>query len=78
MSAAVTIPRPSVAFWNKGRRPEEQGYLFDGVSVSLSDLTSCKSFVDLQNKGVPVFICEAAKRAGYMPSEIDEFLDETT
>jgi hypothetical protein len=78
MSAAVSIPqtRPIVRFWNKGRRPEEQGYSFGDVQLSLSDLTSSRSFVDLQNKGVPASICEAAKREGFMPSEIDDYLDE--
>ena len=80
MSAAATtlVPqtRPSVRFWSRGRRPEEQGYTFGETSLSLSDLTSSKSFVDLQNKGDPAAVCDGAKRAGYMPSEIDEYLDE--
>ena len=57
----VSEIRPAVKFWNKGRRPEEQGYLFDGVSVSVSDINSARSFVDLQNKGVPASICNAAR-----------------
>ena len=77
MSATVSIPqtRPSVKFWKKGKRPEEQGYTFDGVSLSLSDLTSARSFIDLQNKGVPAAVCSAAKKAGFFPSELDEYLD---
>jgi hypothetical protein len=75
-AAANTVPIPSVRFWNKGKRPEEQGYTFDnGTSLSLSDLCSARSFVELQNKGVPGGICDAAKRAGFSPSELDEYLD---
>ena len=78
MSAIVSIPqtRPTVRKWTRGRRPEEHGYTFDEVSLSSSDLVSSKSFVDLQNKGVPASVCDAAKRAGYMPSEIGEYLEE--
>jgi hypothetical protein len=78
MSAATTVPqiRPVVRPWNKGRRPEEQGWTFDGVSFSRSDLTGARSFVDLVNKGVPQTVCDAAKKAGYMPAELDEYLDE--
>jgi hypothetical protein len=80
MSAAAStlVPqtRPTVRFWNRGRRPEEQGYTFGETSLSLSDLVSAKSFNELQNKGVPASVCDAAKKAGYMPSEIDEYLEE--
>jgi hypothetical protein len=78
MSAAVSIPQtqPSVRFWNKGRRPEEQGYAFDGgTSISLCDIARARSFNELHSKGVPESVCNAARKAGYMPSELDEMLD---
>jgi hypothetical protein len=79
MSATATVSqiRPVVSSWHKGKRPEEQGWVFDGQSLSRQDLLSVRSFAELVNKGVPQSICDAARKAGYMPAEMDEYLDET-
>jgi hypothetical protein len=77
MSAATTASQVRLAtFYRDGRRPEEQGYRFaSGSSITLSDISQARSFVELINKGVPESVCLAARKAGYMPAELDDFID---
>jgi len=79
MSAATTVSqvRPVISKWVKGKRSDERGWSFDGVSLSLSDILATRSFVELQKKGVPASICDTARREGFMPTELGLYLDET-
>jgi hypothetical protein len=76
MTTATTMTRPIIAFWKTGKKNTEQGWSFDGKSLSMSDLGSTRSYVDLEKKGVPASICASAKHSGYAPSEIGQFLEE--
>ncbi len=68
--------RPSIQSWRKGKRSDERGWTFNGVSLSVSEITNSRSFAELQNKGVPVSVCDSAKKSGYAPGELDDYLDE--
>jgi len=74
---ATAMKQPRIAFWKTGKKSNEQGWAFDGVSLSLKDIESTRSFVELQSKGVPQHICAAAKSAGFFSSEIGEYLEES-
>lgn len=68
--------KSDICYWNKGKRPEEQGWTINNIQLTLKDLSSVRSFVELQNKGVPSSICEDAKKKGYCPYDIDTYFDD--
>jgi hypothetical protein len=74
MSAVMS--HQTIAYWNKGKRLTERGWTFDGTPIALSELSNARSFAALQEMGVPVYICEECKMAGYHPSEISSYLKE--
>jgi hypothetical protein len=76
IATSMTPRNIEIHYWNRGRKSEEQGWSFNGLELTMGDLISVRSFNELCKKGVPIEICNMAKKEGYYPSELSIFLSD--